>query len=745
MASSDQNSDIQIQDAQKPSSFQSGVKVQTKPIGSSGTEIYGGYFSEEYLQSLRGRRGAKIWDEMRRSESQVSMLLSAIQNPIKSANWDFESPSDVSGGELHADFCKMVFNEMLDWEATLHEMLTFIPFGFSLFEVIHNVVFNHPKFGTINGLRALAFRSQKTIESWQLEPQTGKLLSVRQFVFSDVSATSNVDIPGEFLVCFSLNKEGDNYEGVSALRPMYGAWFRKNLYLKLVAIGVEKYAVGTPIGTVPKGQEESDDLAKFKTILENYTSHESAYVLKPEGWEIEIQKTDFDASKIKEIILLENTEMVNAVVANFLALGMSGAGGAFALGQDLSDFFLSGLQQYANIICGVFNRKLIPHLINLNYGPQAAYPKLKCTGIDDKAGKELAEIIGVFIDKKAIKPDDKLDEYLRRLYKLPAADSATAREVSAPANPNFGAQSPALDEKTTEIELAETDTEKKNSNEFTKLLDNDAQDLRKLMQVELAKIYNEIKAGLVESYKKAPDADKIKVGTQLIKPDLSEYQNKLKEFLGKVAAKNLGMAQKEIGVKSAKLAEYADTIKLASDDDANLVSGFYDALPPAIKKIVHAQALLVSDSQEADTEKVVSFQYTSSSTATTDIAQISADIDEAIAKVLAGSRQSGMSIDAAAANTVSQVANQTRTEFFFEPNVLDEIESWTFENNDPVSEICSELAGKTFAANDPRVDEFTPPLHHNCKSRMVPNLKGTKGPAVDEISVSDSARKSITL
>ena len=47
------------------------------------------------------------------------------------------------------------------------------------------------------------------------------------------------------------------------------------------------------------------------------------------------------------------------------------------------------------------------------------YPKLRVTGINDKAGKELAEIISGFIERGAITVDEKLESFLRNTYKLP--------------------------------------------------------------------------------------------------------------------------------------------------------------------------------------------------------------------------------------------------------------------------------------------------------------------------------------
>lgn len=705
------------------SAFDSGTKAQFKSIGSSGTEVYSGYFNEEYLTQLRGRRGAKVWDEMRRSEPQVAMLLNAIVNPIRSANWSIQPPKDNEQGELHAEFIEANLKEMIDWPTFMQEVFTLLPFGFSVFEPIHCVVFDHPKFGTFNGLKALAFRGQKTIERWHLEKQTGFLKGVDQYVYSDIG--SNVFIPGEFLLVFTNQKEGDNYEGISMLRPMYGPWFRKNLYQKLAAIGIEKYAVGTPIGTVPSGKETSEDFAAFKAVLSAYVSHESSYIIKPEGWGIEIQKGEFDADKIKEMILLENSEMVNSVVANFLLLGTGGNGGAYSLGTDLSDFFLSGIQGYADLVCGIINRKLIPDLIKMNFGQQESYPTIGCTGINDKAGKEFAEIVTTLIDKKAIKADSPLEKFLREQYKLPEADEATARteEDVQPEQPR----------QFSEIKLADTYKKDFNANK---------DDIKELMQSHLALMLEGMKSQIKTKWNAATPSNRILIGTQISAPGQAAYISALKERLAETANEAVDGARKETpsNVKNVKL---ADSIQLKAPR-----GGYFAKLPPEIRKQVENASKLIVSSQAADLEKIVTFQYTSSANSTDSIDSILHDIDTAAVPVLEGSTGSGMSIDAAASNAVASVTNQARLSWFFAPEVFETIESFTFTNEAPETEICTELNGTTWAATDPKVDEFSPPLHHNCKSRLVPNIKGDKGNpeiALKMPSLSDDAIKSMTF
>lgn len=185
----------------------------------------------------------------------------------------------------------------------------------------------------------------------------------------------------------------------------------------------------------------------------------------------------------------------------------------------------------------------------------------------------------------------------------------------------------------------------------------------------------------------------------------------------------------------------AESIQLAAPK-----GGYYDALPPSIQRIVKNQADLIANTQAADLEKVVAFQYTSSN-ATEDIDQIVLDIENAAAPSIEGSTSKGFSVDAAAGDAVSSVQNQARMDWFFSPDVLNTIESFTFTNEDPISDICQELDGTTWAVGDSDIDRYSPPLHHNCKSRLTPNEKGDdNNPEIDDgTAVSQDALDSMTL
>lgn len=415
------------------------IVIREAGVGSTGTSSYAGYPSEEYLSQLRGRQRADTFDRMRRSDGQVKAVLKAVKDTVRSASWEVE-PGAFKGTEA-SDEAKadaalvehILFEDMgKSWDEFISEVLTLLDFGHSVFEVTNKVVFDHPVFGTYNSIRSLGFRSQRTIERWNLDPATDGLKSITQIVNGDLDRY--VDIPAEYLIVFTLEKEGSNFEGVSALRACYGPWMRKDLYMKLNAIGVEKFAVPTPIVKIPDGKAEGDQYDNLIAALEAYTSHERNYLTIPQGWDLDMRPSPYDPEKVEVSIDNEDKRMAKAFLANFLELGMNGFGSQ-SLSVDLSDFFLNSLDHVARIITGEINKTLIPYLIELNRGKRAVYPKLKHSGISDRAGKELSEMLKNLRDSDFIQPSDRDEAHLRKRLNLPAMSSDGVRAKSQPSLP----------------------------------------------------------------------------------------------------------------------------------------------------------------------------------------------------------------------------------------------------------------------------------------------------------------------
>lgn len=404
-----------------------------QPLGVTGTKNYAGYADEEYLKDLRGRKAADVFDKMRRNDPQIIMCASAVKNPILGGVWDMEPGEDTPEAKADADFVKDILfnNPDVPFRRFLEEILTEIDFGHSVFEVTWKAVIDDPKWGTYNGIQDLGWRSPRTIERWHLDPITSRLASIDQYAFGDLYRI--VNIPAEYLIVFTMKREGSNYEGVSMFRPCYGNWYRKNVSLKTNAIGSEKYAVPTPIGKIEAGKQGDPAFDELAEVFEAYTSHQKAYIICTKDVDIELKPSPYDPSKLDGTIDAEDRRMVKGFLANFLELGMGSSGGAYALSNDLSDFFLCGIEHIANSLQETINHQLVRKIVDMNASSKrSVYPKLVHSGISDKAGKELSEVLKLLIDSKAIIPDDQLEKSLRMRYSLPAVSDEGKRELTPP-------------------------------------------------------------------------------------------------------------------------------------------------------------------------------------------------------------------------------------------------------------------------------------------------------------------------
>lgn len=394
------------------------IVIQESARGTSGTEIFAGYYDEEYLDTLKGTDRADCFDKMRRSDAQVKMLLSSAKNPIRTATRDIVAASDDDEHKKHAALCERVLFRDIKFNKFLNESLTLIDFGHSVFEKVHKVNADAPILDdegnvilqSYIGLKKLAWRSPRTIETWNFCDER-EFQSITQQADGDLNVY--VDIPQEHLIVMTLELEGDNLEGVSMLRPCFGNFFRKGGYMKWNAIGIEK-SMPIPTAEVPVGHENSEQFDNLVNSLQDFTTHQKNYLVYPAGWNVNLSNgTAYDSTTVEQSIDNEDKRMAKAFLANFLELGMGGGGGAYALSNDLSDFFLSGLIYIANIIKEEID-ELMKELVILNFGEQDRYPTIEFSGIKDKAGEEFAKIIDLLVKNKVLIPDDILEDHVRK-------------------------------------------------------------------------------------------------------------------------------------------------------------------------------------------------------------------------------------------------------------------------------------------------------------------------------------------
>ena len=153
-------------------------------IGLTGLKRRGGTIHEEFLPELQGKRGRKIYTEMAENDPVVGAILFAIEQLVRGADWAVTPSSEDEADVQAAEFLEQCMEDMShSWESFITEVLSFLKYGWSYFEVCWKTrdgkevepTFEDPNPATskfddgLLGIRKLAVRGQDTLHGWAFD------------------------------------------------------------------------------------------------------------------------------------------------------------------------------------------------------------------------------------------------------------------------------------------------------------------------------------------------------------------------------------------------------------------------------------------------------------------------------------------------------------------------------------------------------------------------------------------------
>lgn len=231
--------------------------------------------------------------------------------------------------------------------------------------------------------------------------------------------------------------------------------------------------------------------------------------------------------------------------------------------------------------------------------------------------------------------------------------------------------------------------------------------IEEIMLTHLEKISANFIDDVMAKYKSLPDANKLNAIVGLKPTGVEEYKKDLLDSLSDLSVDALNLAKKEVPkAKNVKFAEPTSFSKLPKDLQ---------------KKLIARNELLIGK-QLGDLQKVIEFAYAANEGVYDSPNELESQLNDSAVGWL-----DGTSVSSGAELTTATIISDAREAFFFEDDVLDEIDAFEFVNMDPVTPICQDLAGTVFDKEDPDLFKYTPPLHWNCKSYIRPILKGNLG------------------
>ncbi len=382
-----------------------------------------------------------VYDEMRTTDGQVGSLLSAINLPILAARWQ------LTGETVRPEIMTFVRSELgLDvpdaarerqrkhgivWLDHLETALLCLPFGFMPFEQVYEP---GPPTAEQEGLgvpmllhlRKLAPRLPRTISEIHVG-RDGGLVGISQPPL-DPKEKDDIFIPVERLVYYCHKREGADWSGRSILRTVYKNWIIGDKELRLSAQILERNGMGVPVVTYDPAKISK---AEAEQIVQDFRAGATAGLALPAGVKVELLGVTGQTVDPLPHLKYHNEQIAESALAMFKTLGHDS--GARSLGDTFVDIFTQAVQSVADFFARTATEHVIRDLVELNFGADEPYPVLVAG--DLSANKAITTTaLKELVDAGVIKPDDKLESFMRSTSGLPAAEPGTSRDA-APAAP----------------------------------------------------------------------------------------------------------------------------------------------------------------------------------------------------------------------------------------------------------------------------------------------------------------------
>ena len=477
------------------------VPADGEPLSLSGRGHVNGFLQMEELNiDLVGRQGLATYDRMYRTDGDVKQVMSLVMNPIIAGTWEVEPAggSNATKEQLEdAEFVAWALFENMapNLRGHLQEALPVLfRSGFCPFEKVWeyaDYVATDPDGSTttekVTTVRSLQLRLPRTIYRWK-QDAWGGLEAVEQYLpvpKAQVVAGPNVVVPGNpvltgpdsygqggqddssiqdytivtdtrmpdyrqtvwlpmsNLLYYRVGAEGDNWEGVSLLRPAYKHWMLKDAIERMDAIAQEREALGTPVCYPPLGATP-DQFDAMEQILMGLRTNSQGYIVMPgpkatgtstgpgygQGWLLEfLSPGHAGTGRDPQPSLRYHTDKIAAAfIAEFVRLGHSMGGGSRATAQVQQDPFLVGVEAFAGLIEDVLNEQLVAPLMAYNRPNAKVAPRLKMSLVDATTLSQLADFILKLTQVGALLPDQTLEDFLRARGDLPPSDPVAIEE-----------------------------------------------------------------------------------------------------------------------------------------------------------------------------------------------------------------------------------------------------------------------------------------------------------------------------
>jgi len=391
---------------------------------------------EEFLRELQGPQGMKSYREMMDNDPITGAILFAANHLSRKVSFKFKPASDTQQARYIADkIGSMIFDDMEStWPDTLSEILTMLPFGWSLLEYrlkrrlgmsdlpapppapgsyeIGAQGYPSPTFAPsrfddgLIGFRSWSLRSQETLFMWEFDEDSNAVV-MQQMAPPDYKIRR---IPMSKALLFRTQVAKNSPEGRSIMRNGWTSYYMKKNLQVFEGIGVERDLAGYPVIQIakpdptnglavpdiwnPRSEDARTMLAALKQIVRSVRRDEQEGMVLPWWAEFKLlsgtgrRRVDTNA-----VIARYDQRIAMSVMADFIMLGHE-AVGSKALASTKISLFTSALSSFLDNACSVISRRAVPLIMQFNGWPEELCPVLQHGDVESVNLQELGQFIG---------------------------------------------------------------------------------------------------------------------------------------------------------------------------------------------------------------------------------------------------------------------------------------------------------------------------------------------------------------
>jgi len=343
------------------------------------------------------------WQQILLSNPFVTMALDHVLRPIADARIDVEPAAKESIGtgpgklspadaETHATFVRWALTERFPLRVLSKQAAQgFLLSGFALFEpVAEECVCPAVPGRTVFALRDMPQRLPNSLDAspWLVD-DTGRLMGIRQMGPVGMSGRwERPTLPADRVLLLSWKREAGNFAGVSQLRSCwYLAGRVMPRLMKMVGVTLQREGPGLPVAYTENPQanltpQQQEDIVQ---VFADMAAHEASGLVMPAGWRTEWTVSPAaNKGHIVDVILKMGTWILMQFGAQQLMLGVNETGSR-SVGETHDARSMAMVREVLGFLADAYNGVrgeadgLVRRLIEWNFGPQPAYPKVKLT------------------------------------------------------------------------------------------------------------------------------------------------------------------------------------------------------------------------------------------------------------------------------------------------------------------------------------------------------------------------------